>query len=117
MQLSDRQQAIIDFVDSHMELHGYPPTVREICTGVGLNSPSTVHAHLGRLERMGLLRRDPSKPRALVTVGREAPAAVAAVPADDHAGVRVLPLLGRSQPARRSWPRSTSRTASRCPRC
>ena len=51
--------------------HGYPPTVREIGEAVGLASPSTVHAHLANLERAGLLKRDPTKPRALELVGRE----------------------------------------------
>ena len=69
--LSKRQQEIYDFVVSYAAKHGYPPTVREIGEEVGLASPSTVHAHLANLERAGMLRRDPTKPRALEVVGRE----------------------------------------------
>jgi repressor LexA len=86
-----RQREILDFVNDHCDRHGYPPTVREIGQAVGLTSSSTVHAHLGNLERLGLLRRDPTKPRALELVGRERVAEVAeASPAD----VRVLPIVG-----------------------
>jgi repressor LexA len=63
--LTGRQQEIWDFVVEYVDRHGYPPTVREIGAAVGLASPSTVHAHLANLERAGLLRRDPTKPRAL----------------------------------------------------
>ena len=79
--LTGRQQEIWDFLVDYVDGHGYPPTVREIGEAVGLASPSTVHAHLANLERAGLLRRDPTKPRALELVGREreeAPAATAA---------------------------------------
>jgi repressor LexA len=88
--LSKRQQEIYDFVVRYAATHGYPPTVREIGEEVGLASPSTVHAHLANLERAGLLRRDPTKPRALEVVGRERSAASAA-PAQDP---RRLPLVG-----------------------
>ena len=63
--LTGRQQEIWDFLVDYVDRHGYPPTVREIGQSVGLASPSTVHAHLANLERAGLLRRDPTKPRAL----------------------------------------------------
>ena len=69
-QLTARQREILAFVNEHSAQHGYPPTVREIGTAVGLTSSSTVHAHLANLERLGLLRRDPAKPRALNLVGR-----------------------------------------------
>jgi repressor LexA len=90
--LSKRQQEIYDFVVRYAATHGYPPTVREIGEEVGLASPSTVHAHLANLERAGLLRRDPTKPRALEVVGRERPAAHPVdAPARDP---RRLPLVG-----------------------
>jgi len=90
--LSKRQQEIYDFVVRYAATHGYPPTVREIGEEVGLASPSTVHAHLANLERAGLLRRDPTKPRALEVVGRERSAAhQVEAPADDP---RRLPLVG-----------------------
>ena len=69
--LTARQQEIWDYVVDYLDRHGYPPTVREIGEAVGLASPSTVHAHLANLERAGLLRRDPTKPRALELVGHE----------------------------------------------
>ncbi|MBV8080152.1 MAG: transcriptional repressor LexA [Actinobacteria bacterium] len=69
--LTERQQEIWNFLVEYVDRHGYPPTVREIGEQVGLASPSTVHAHLANLERAGLLRRDPTKPRALELIGRE----------------------------------------------
>ena len=69
--LTARQQEIWNYLVEYVDQHGYPPTVREIGEHVGLASPSTVHAHLANLERAGLLRRDPTKPRALELLGRE----------------------------------------------
>jgi repressor LexA len=90
--LTARQQEIWNYLVEYVDAHGYPPTVREIGEHVGLASPSTVHAHLANLERAGLLRRDPTKPRALELVGREREAepATAAALRD----VSRLPLLG-----------------------
>jgi len=73
VELTGRQREIWDFLVDYVDGHGYPPTVREIGEAVGLASPSTVHAHLANLERAGLLRRDPTKPRALELTGRERP--------------------------------------------
>ena len=89
MELTGRQQEIWSFLVEYVDLHGYPPTVREIGEAVGLASPSTVHAHLANLERAGLLKRDPTKPRALELTGREKSpeAAVVELPK--------LPLLGQ----------------------
>lgn len=64
-QISKRQRGILDFIESEMRDHGYPPSVREIGEAVGLTSPSTVHSHLNTLSRLGYLRRDPTKPRAI----------------------------------------------------
>ena len=64
-QLTDRQQGILEFIESAQRARGYPPSVREIGAAVGLTSPSTVHSHLARLQDLGYLRRDPSKPRAI----------------------------------------------------
>jgi repressor LexA len=90
--LTARQQEIWNYLVEYVDRHGYPPTVREIGEQVGLASPSTVHAHLANLERAGLLKRDPTKPRALELLGREK-RLVQAEPAqrDD---VQRLPLLG-----------------------
>src|ERR687887_820475 len=90
MELTGRQQEIWDFLVGYVDRHGYPPTVREIGSAVGLASPSTVHAHLANLERAGLLRRDPTKPRALELFGHRGETASAAAPADVHR----LPLVG-----------------------
>src|SRR5438128_2117347 len=88
--LTDRQREIYDYVTRYVDDHGYPPTVREIGEAVGLASPSTVHAHLANLERAGLIKRDPTKPRALELIGRERPRAEPAPGAE----MRQLPLLG-----------------------
>jgi len=66
--LTDRQREILEFIAQQMQDRGYPPSVREIGEAVGLTSPSTVHAHLGSLQRLGYLRRDPAKPRAIQVV-------------------------------------------------
>ncbi len=63
--LTDRQRAILEYLEATMRERGYPPSVREIGAAVGLNSPSTVHSHLAQLEAAGYLRRDPTKPRAI----------------------------------------------------
>jgi repressor LexA len=88
--VTDRQRAILDYLRGFVDEHGYPPTVREIGEAVGLRSPSTVHAHLAQLERAGLLRRDPTKPRALELTDRRRETAAAEPPADVHR----LPLVG-----------------------
>jgi repressor LexA len=89
VELTGRQQEIWSFLVEYVDLHGYPPTVREIGEAVGLASPSTVHAHLANLERAGLLKRDPTKPRALELIGREKPAETNVVE------LPKLPLLGQ----------------------
>jgi repressor LexA len=91
--LTARQQEIWQFLVDYVDRHGYPPTVREIGEAVGLASPSTVHAHLANLERAGLLRRDPTKPRALDLIGhrRESRAEQPVVQEE----LRKLPLLGQ----------------------
>ena len=63
--VSKRQEAILDFIKEEVRAKGYPPSVREIGEAVGLASSSTVHGHLARLEQKGLIRRDPTKPRAI----------------------------------------------------
>lgn len=63
--ITARQREILDFIESEMQSRGYPPSVREIGAAVGLTSPSTVHTHLNTLQRLGYLRRDPTKPRAI----------------------------------------------------
>ena len=90
--LTARQQEIWQFLVEYTDGHGYPPTVREIGEAVGLASPSTVHAHLANLERAGMLKRDPSKPRALDLIGHRTVAATAPQPVEE---ILRLPLLGQ----------------------
>jgi repressor LexA len=77
LNLTRRQQEIFDFVKRYVGEHGYPPTVRDIGKAIGLTSSSTVHAHLANLEKLGVLKRDPTKPRALEVLVDKARGAVA----------------------------------------
>jgi repressor LexA len=92
MDLTKRQQEIFDFIRKYSAKYGYPPTVRDIGKAVGLASSSTVHAHLANLEKIGLLRRDPSKPRAIELLDRAVDRAVESV--RGIVGGDRLPLLG-----------------------
>jgi repressor LexA len=95
MDLTKRQQEIFDFIRKYSAKYGYPPTVRDIGKAVGLASSSTVHAHLANLEKIGLLRRDPSKPRAIELLDRVDRAVGSAV--DSVRSIvrpEALPLLG-----------------------
>jgi repressor LexA len=76
LKLTKRQQEIFDFIKRYSSKHGYPPTVRDIGRAIGLTSSSTVHAHLANLEKLGLLRRDPTKPRAIELLIDKAKSAV-----------------------------------------
>jgi repressor LexA len=89
VQLTTRQREILDFIERQMRERGYPPSVREIGEAVGLTSPSTVHNHLATLQRLGFLRRDPTKPRAIEV--RYDPSSGAAM---DRRPVRHVPLIG-----------------------
>ncbi|MDQ2622894.1 MAG: transcriptional repressor LexA [Actinomycetota bacterium] len=109
--LTKRQREIFDYIGKYADKMGYPPTVREIGKAVGLHSSSTVHVHLANLEKAGVLRRDPSKPRAIeVLVGKAKEAGEAAKETARGAGEAArdavdglvasatpsgLPLLGR----------------------
>ena len=87
--LTARQQGILDFIEKQMRERGYPPSVREIGEAVGLTSTSTVHAHLGTLQKLGYLRRDPTKPRA-IEVRYDSVSGVAA----QRLPARHVPLVG-----------------------
>jgi repressor LexA len=89
--LSERQQQVLEYIKRTVADRGYPPSVREIGEALGLSSPSTVHSHLSALVAAGALRRDPSKPRAIVVVGETK---VDASPARSDR-VRDVPVLGR----------------------
>jgi len=89
--LTDRQRQILEFIDSEARRRGFPPSVREIGSAVGLSSSSTVHSHLAALEDKGYIRRDPTKPRALEVLGvsrqgRGGP---------DAPHVHIVPLVGQ----------------------
>jgi repressor LexA len=94
-QLTARQQEIWQFLVDYVDRHGYPPTVREIGEAVGLASPSTVHAHLANLERAGLLRRDPTKPRALDLIGHRRESRGPGESRETAIEQQKLPLLGQ----------------------
>ena len=86
MDLTKRQKEIFDYIKGYASKQGYPPTVREIGKAVGLTSSSTVHAHLANLEKIGLLRRDPTKPRAIEVLVDKAKKAISA---------KGLPVVGQ----------------------
>lgn len=88
-EISDRQQQILDLILSTVAGRGYPPSVREIGEAVGLSSPSTVHSHLSALVKAGLLRRDPTKPRAIEVIDHGESTDLRRSP------VRDVPLVGR----------------------
>lgn len=89
-ELTARQREILDFIRAEIHRRGFPPSVREIGEAVGLSSSSTVHSHLAALEAKGLLRRDPSKPRALEVLDyRDNERGV------DYESVRAVPLVGQ----------------------
>jgi repressor LexA len=92
MDLTKRQQEIFDFIKRYSGQYGYPPTVRDIGKAVGLASSSTVHAHLANLEKLGLLRRDPTKPRAIELLDRATEAVVDNV--RSLVGGQGLPVVG-----------------------
>src|ERR1043165_3124802 len=82
--LTARQRRILEFINTATHERGYPPTVREIGEAVGLTSSSSVHSQLANLERLGLLHRDPTKPRA-----------IGLAPAETRPEAAVVPLVGR----------------------
>lgn len=88
--LTDRQQQVLDYIRDIVAERGYPPSVREIGEAVGLSSPSSVHAQLNSLVKAGLIKKDPSKPRAIVIV--DEPATVTEI---DDRRMRDVPILGR----------------------
>ena len=88
--LTERQQQVLDYIRETVTDRGYPPSVREIGEAVGLSSPSSVHANLNALVAAGAIRKDPSKPRALVVTDMQTP-----VTSSDDTRTRDVPVLGR----------------------
>lgn len=96
LELTKRQREILDYVRRYVGEHGYPPTVRDIGGAVGLTSSSTVHAHLANLEKLGVLRRDPTKPRAIELLrAGPGPEMAASAVAAGGVGASGLPLVGQ----------------------
>jgi repressor LexA len=87
--LTPRQRQILDFIKQEVQEKNYPPSVREIGNEVGLSSSSTVHSHLNTLEKKGLIRRDPTKPRAIEILGHDQP------PSHQQEDVVRIPVLGQ----------------------
>ena len=96
MDLTKRQQEIFDFIKHYSAKYGYPPTVRDIGKAVGLASSSTVHAHLANLEKIGMLRRDPSKPRAIELLDRAVESVRGIV--GNEAGLPLIGAVAAGQP-------------------
>lgn len=93
--LTERQQQVLDYIRDIVADRGYPPSVREIGEAVGLSSPSSVHAQLNTLVQAGLIKKDPSKPRAIVIVDKEAEVADVEAADFDERRMRKVPVLGR----------------------
>ena len=87
--LTPRQREVLEVIEQYQRERGFPPSVREIGEAVGLTSPSTVHAHLATLQRLGYLRRDPTKPRAIEVRFDPSSGAIA-----ERRPARHVPLVG-----------------------
>jgi repressor LexA len=93
--LSDRQQQVLDYIRAKVADRGYPPSVREIGEALGLSSPSTVHSHLSSLVKLGYIRKDPTKPRAIEVLGAAPSSAPSGPSTRDDEHLRDVPLVGR----------------------
>jgi repressor LexA len=87
----DKIQKVLDFVNTQVNENGYPPSIREICTAVGLKSTSTAHSYIVKLEKMGLIQKDPSKPRALKLLNRKQNHH----PSSDTQEISYVPIIGK----------------------
>lgn len=100
--ITKKQKAVLDFIAQTIEETGIAPTVRDICVGLGLSSPSTVHVHLKTLEEKGYIHRDPLKSRCITVVGQErnaspAPANTTSEPSvgvGEFSNIVSLPVVG-----------------------
>lgn len=95
--ITKKQKAVLDFIAKTIDETGIAPTVRDICDGLGLSSPSTVHVHLKTLENKGLIHRDPLKSRCITIVGHERPASSEPNPqpaSSSYSNVVNLPVVG-----------------------
>ncbi|MFN8015627.1 MAG: transcriptional repressor LexA [Acidimicrobiia bacterium] len=87
--LTPRQKEVLEYIDENLRDKGYPPSVREIATALGLTSPATVHNHLNTLEDKGYIKRDPTKPRAMEVLYESSSGAVT-----ERRPVKHIPLIG-----------------------
>ncbi|MEG0051096.1 MAG: transcriptional repressor LexA [Terrisporobacter sp.] len=92
LDLTDKQVMILEFIKKQHLDKGYPPSVREICSAVGLKSTSTVHAHLNKLESLGYIRRDPTKPRAIEILNNNS---VVDAPPGLNQEIIAIPIVGQ----------------------
>jgi repressor LexA len=86
--ITKQQRKILDYIKQEVITKGYPPSVREICSAVGLRSTSSVHAHLEKLEKKGYIRRDPTKPRAIEILTHDSNIL-------NHKEIAFVPIIGR----------------------
>ena len=86
LDLNNKQILILNFIKDHVKLKNYPPTVREICTAVGLSSPSSVHAHLNKLEKLGYIKRGEEIPRGIEVLKKDE---------EENQPIINLPLIGK----------------------
>lgn len=97
--LKEREQKILSFMKDEIRTKGYPPTVREICTAIGIKSTSTAHKDIESLVRQGYLKKDPSKPRALMVVDMEedepAPSQGTFSDVSEREDIIDIPIVGR----------------------
>lgn len=95
--LKEREQKILNFMKSEIKTKGYPPTVREICTALGIKSTSTVHKDIASLVNQGYLKKDPSKPRALMVVDTEESSSSPSpqINVEEREDVIDIPIVGR----------------------
>ena len=97
--LKEREQRILDYMKNEIRAKGYPPTVREICSALNIKSTSTVHKDIDNLEKKGFIKKDPSKPRALMIVDQDTPEDVSVMPPSvditERTDIVDIPVVGR----------------------
>jgi len=97
--LKEREQRILDYMKNEIRAKGYPPTVREICGALNIKSTSTVHKDIDNLEKKGYIKKDPSKPRALMIVDQDTPEDVSVMPPSvditERTDIVDIPVVGR----------------------
>ena len=97
--LKEREQKILDYMRAEIRAKGYPPTVREICSALNIKSTSTAHKDIDSLVKQGFIKKDPSKPRALMLVEQDTPEDVSVMPPSVDIAERTdivdIPVVGR----------------------